>query len=1592
MKKFFSILLTFLCSFQLFSKLIVYDIDDSNFPRMKAKVLVFDSSGNVVVDLHKDDFVVIEEGIQREVLSFNCIQSAQSRNLSSVLCIDISGSMGEDNKIDIVKEVAKLWVDLLDPNTTECAITSFDDQFYLNQGFTTNKDLLKKAINSLMIGGGTNYDAAFLGPVLGSIGVAERGRFKKIIIFLSDGQPNFEPKTWEIITKAFKSEITVYAIVVGEPSSDCLKDITSKTGGRLFENVNPNEELFRIFLELMQIEHRMQYCEIEWLSEQQCRGISSNVEIQYLPGKLSDKFVYKLPPKGTAYLKATPSFLKFGEKQVGVPFDTSFTVTAVNRRFEVTDVVSSNPDFVVSPRQFILEDGESIQINITYTPQDTIQTFTKLTFVESFCPLTYFVSGNRKASKINSLVVVHPNGGEVFGLGSDTIITWDKISPYEPVVIEYSTDKGNTWKLLTDSAVGLTWKWTKIPPPASNKCLVRITTKEERSKLIEPFSIDWTLKYDGQAFNWSSQGNYLAFSDFSRVKVVDRNLARVVLLNSHNEKVTGLKFSHDGRYLASCGSDFKVNVWNTQDWSKKCEFLSNIDNFGYNLLTGLDISPDSRLVAAGSSSGNVIIWEIESKLLVKTLSTMGSSITNIEFSPDGRYLAASNSVQQIYIWRTSDWQLVKQLNPSKSYAYVQYFPFKFSKDSKKLVTVTTNAIFVFDTDSWNVLKEFPIEGTSVSAIDLTSSANVLALGTMSGSLNFYNLNNGYLLHRMNITNFIVNRIEITENDTLITCSGNGVIRLYSTPNIMNASPKVITSLVGPSGDISRVKFLGDNNLASFSFYSSSKNSSQTVVMLSKYPNWVSVANFLGQTIFNNSGKNYVSVRFPGGVYSLGYYDLSGNLINSFEIFKIPVYVSDFSPNDQYCILIASQKGLPQNNIMIYVGDFVQMRLDSIPVTSNKEVCFVAFDKKSKFAFIGIGNKVYQLDLETKNIKELFSEQDFLISYLAISPDNSLLVACFNQGDLESRIVVYSLPANDILYQDITFTSAISYVEFSPNNVYLLVLFKDSRFYKILETASFSVVADLSENKGNLVTCGRFSLDGKLLFLGTSSGFLIVRNTEDWSLERMIAAHERSINSIDVSPNGLFLATGGNDNNVVIWNLVGNFDWLNSDVSDSVFSIVPSKISAKNVDMGIAIVGNPKDSVVKNFVVNVGKFRTYIDTVLLASNTGNRFKIISGASGGAIDPGKGLDVEFRFNPILGYTDAEILTVSYGDTLRTIISGFGINPIFDTKKNYLDFGQVTIGDSAIFYDTTLIVNLSDEEVLVDKVEIGGPDFEQFQLVGVEGSFVLPPSEGKKFTVKFVPKYFGFSSSSLLVYHNKFGSPERIRLFGEGVGGKFRIPDDSGYAGETKNIRVLLENITPKGLYKGAKRFEFTLKYQRTILSPPQDEEYEFAGDSVFVKVSGLVDSSTSTLVSIPVTFALGSVPETSVEFAYLTLYGKDDYSIAYPFEKESGKFKLLGICEEGGARLVNTESRFGIEKIQFNNLTNQYEIEFYVAESGLNKIEVYNILGELVTKLWEEVPTHFGLRKIYLNKNLLSKGIHFLFLKSPTNQDIKPFLNE
>src|SRR5512141_1546620 len=111
--------------------------------------------------------------------------------------------------LDITRMVGKTWVNALPLGQSECALSSFDDYNYFNQDFTTNRNKLLTAIDGIGHGGGTNYNMAMIEPVAGGLLVAKTGKYKKVIIFLTDGQPNFPPDETRIISEAQANGITI---------------------------------------------------------------------------------------------------------------------------------------------------------------------------------------------------------------------------------------------------------------------------------------------------------------------------------------------------------------------------------------------------------------------------------------------------------------------------------------------------------------------------------------------------------------------------------------------------------------------------------------------------------------------------------------------------------------------------------------------------------------------------------------------------------------------------------------------------------------------------------------------------------------------------------------------------------------------------------------------------------------------------------------------------------------------------------------------------------------------------------------------------------------------------------------------------------------------------------------------------------------------------------------------------------------------------------------------------------------------------------------------------------------------------------------
>jgi uncharacterized protein YegL len=387
---------------------------------MKAKFYAFDAEGKQITNLSAPDFEVKENGALRTVTNVTCPEVKEPLALSTLLVFDVSGSMCGD-PLELEKKVANSWVNVLPLGISECAITSFSDDSYINSDFTTRKNYLQDRINTLFCMNGTNYDQAFLNDYTGAISIAKTGKHKKVIIFLSDGQPNFEPQTSKIIQEAINNGITIYSIIVKMNAPQCVKDISTQTGGIYFDNVSTDQDIEEAFLSLLSIAQGGDPCTIEWESGVSCKSSLTNVKIILTNLNLTSLVSYQSPNSSVARLEISPSCIIFKNVAPGNPKDTTITITARNADFHIINIKSSNPAFTVDETNFNLPKGQSIDLKVSYTPIDSSYTFTKFEFDCDPCPVSFYCSGGFPGHKphVQTLKLTHPNGGEKFVVGTD---------------------------------------------------------------------------------------------------------------------------------------------------------------------------------------------------------------------------------------------------------------------------------------------------------------------------------------------------------------------------------------------------------------------------------------------------------------------------------------------------------------------------------------------------------------------------------------------------------------------------------------------------------------------------------------------------------------------------------------------------------------------------------------------------------------------------------------------------------------------------------------------------------------------------------------------------------------------------------------------------------------------------------------------------------------------------------------------------------------------------------------------------------------------------------------------------------------------
>jgi Ca-activated chloride channel family protein len=200
-------------------------------------VAVTDSLNRFVLGLQKEDFHLIEDGVEQTVAHF----SGDDAPLSVGLVFDESGSM--DYKLRTSQAAVTHFLKTMNADD-ETFLVEFGESAKLSVGFTSNTGEIETALTKAQPGGLT----ALLDAVHTALAEMKKAKnSRKAVVIISDGGDNHSQYTAaQIESLVREADVQIYAMGVFEPGlpfglapeeisgPKLLSEIATQTGGRAF--------------------------------------------------------------------------------------------------------------------------------------------------------------------------------------------------------------------------------------------------------------------------------------------------------------------------------------------------------------------------------------------------------------------------------------------------------------------------------------------------------------------------------------------------------------------------------------------------------------------------------------------------------------------------------------------------------------------------------------------------------------------------------------------------------------------------------------------------------------------------------------------------------------------------------------------------------------------------------------------------------------------------------------------------------------------------------------------------------------------------------------------------------------------------------------------------------------------------------------------------------------------------------------------------------------------------------------------------------------------------------------------------------------
>lgn len=1527
MKKLIFLMLMAAFSITHSQSLSVWNLNSESFPVVSASFYALDNAGKQIADLNIPDMQVRENDIERKILSITCPQSV-SRDISSVLVIDVSSSM-EGGRLSIAQAAANQWINMLNLGPSECALTSFSDKSYLNQDLTTQYDKLQRAIQSLSCISATNYNDAFLNSYSGAIPIVKKGGKKRIIVFLSDGVPNDDPQTDLIISEAQRYDITVYCMAIEMPAPDCMKRIAKETGGKYIENVMTPEQAKEYYADFLMDARGIKPCEITWESQIACSASGFNVSVKVLRNGSFTNISYTPPRSSNADLDIIPYSIVFKNIKIGEKVDTIIKVTAINSDFNVNQIECSNPLFSISPDNFNLPQGKSINLTVSYTAIDSSYQKAEFTFKNSLCDRLLLARTILKPyNNVNNLKVVHPNGGEVFLVGNDTVITWTGVLPTDTVGLEYSYDAGENWHVVAEKASGLVYNWKNIPQPASEKCLVRAALLNTDVPIDSSDRVQFLSGYKSVIYNagFSPDGRYIVASSNP---IIFWDAETLEPIDTIKFAASDFFFSPDSKYfMANFG--VATYIYNLAE-DIKTQTPAQFSNF---YVSPTAMNDAGTMLASYSISNRVEIWDI-SKIWqtselnkITTLKGFSGSVFKMAFSHNGKYLLIACADNTLQIWDTQTWEMLNDYGGNAYYVNsIAFSP----DDSKIAVGSYIGTVRIWNTEPPKLLKALNSTTFNVRAVAFSPDGRMLAAGDDDKKIYLWDLTRDKLIHTFKGHQGIITSLRFSPDGTkIVSGSMDARVGVWSIDHLSNVvdtdESDSLFSIVEPNCTVHDID-MGEIDVNNY------KDSL--------------VANFIENA--GNYPARVDSIKFlkNDGIFKLvpGFspYTIEKNKSGWGEFEFLPTTVGGFFDTvivyTQNEILKCEIKGAGIQNPGKLINNIVDFGL--VLVGSQKDSNHIYTIKNISNSPLTIDSTVHgypnSVDFSTLAGGGTFTLKPFE------SHQMDLRFKPSEAGKTQGTLLFYynggGSPAAVQLYGE-------GYVTYPKINAEL-----DSIPRIICEDASYAELR-VTNTGGDDLEIQSLEFTGQNFADFSVPGFtgLVLKrdSTETIKIQFFPASVGTKYATLEIKSNA-------NPDSLLKFDISATKDSIYYDLSNEV------------IDLGTLCTNEIRDtsfSLKNSSIYPVGiYFKTTAN--LKINQDGTQLPLNKSVSIPCHFDGLPTDGDIK-------EEIEVIDSICGVKQRVKIIGQVITPILEANDIQIISKINETGSGKI-----ILKNTGKRKITVNKLpEIGTP----FHFVNNPFPADILPNENIELEIEFNSPDTLKHNSLIKFEAEPCSVSVEANILGEAydnlyiASGTIKAGSASAYSGETVKIPIILSD-TSEFYDAGIKSINMELGYNPTLLEP-----VNYTGEIIsdnFAKLK-LIDLPIQLpeLAGIEFKSGLGNAASSPLNILNVRANGGEAQ-----LETVDGTFNLLGICPEGGPRLLNPNSKISIN-IKPNPSTGIINIDLNLTEEGKTSLTLVDATGKIVKNLFEKNSVVFGSYSIVLTTNDLNSGEYFIVLKTPT----------